>query len=156
MASSIIIDLLLRRRDLSPSINDSVGWLNFSRYGSSDLALPDRSWIVSHGCREEYYPRNNFSRCYVLNNGSSCSRLSSDVDQVVRLLFPDILVLVLLPMAARVHVALVLLVKLKLWENLHWYFQVSGSVLFGCLLKNTRLCHGRRKSWRPRKFACFF
>jgi hypothetical protein len=38
-----------------------------------------------------------FSDCYVLDNGDSYSRLSNDVDQVIRLLFPDILVLVLLP-----------------------------------------------------------
>jgi hypothetical protein len=31
-------------------------------------------------------------------------------------------------------------------ENLRWYLQVYGLVLFGCPLKNTRLCHGRRKS----------
>jgi hypothetical protein len=72
--------------------------LNFSRYGSLDLASPDRSWIFSHGCREEYYPRNNFSGCCVLDNGDSCSRLPRDVDQAIRLLFPGILVLVLLPM----------------------------------------------------------
>jgi hypothetical protein len=100
MASSTIIDLrfFLRRRDLSPGINGSVGRLKFSRYGSSDLALPDRSWILSHDCREVYYPCNNFPGCYVLDNGDSCSRLPSDVDKAVRLLFPGILVLVLLPM----------------------------------------------------------
>jgi hypothetical protein len=36
--------------------------------------------------------------CYVLDNGDSYSRLSSNVDQVGRLFCPDILVLVLLPM----------------------------------------------------------
>jgi hypothetical protein len=100
MASSIIINLqfFLRRWDLRPGVNGSVGRLKFSRYGSSDLALPDRSWIFSHGRREEYYPRNNFPGCYVLDNGDSYSRLSSDVNQVVRLFCPGILVLVLLPM----------------------------------------------------------
>jgi hypothetical protein len=63
-----------------------------------DLASPDRSWIFSHGRREEYYPRNNFPGCYVLDNGDSYSRFPSDVDQVVWLFRPDILVLVLLPM----------------------------------------------------------
>jgi hypothetical protein len=55
-------------------------------------------WIFSHGCCEEYYPRNICLGCYVLDNGDSCSRFSNDVDQAVRLLFPDIIVLVLLPM----------------------------------------------------------
>jgi hypothetical protein len=67
-------------------------------YGSSDLASPDRSWIFSHGFRDEYYLRNNFPGCYVLDNGDSCSRLPSDIDQAVRLLFPSILVLILLLM----------------------------------------------------------
>jgi hypothetical protein len=100
MTSSIISDLrfFLRRRDLRLSVNSRVGRLKFSRYGSSDLASPDRSWIFSHGHREEYYPRNNFPGCYVLDNGDSYSRVPSDVDQVVRLFCPDMLVLVLLPM----------------------------------------------------------
>jgi hypothetical protein len=54
--------------------------------------------FFSHGCREEYYPRTIYPGCYILDNGESCSRLPSDVDQAVRLLFPVILVLVLLPM----------------------------------------------------------
>jgi hypothetical protein len=49
-------------------------------------------------------------------------------------------------MVTRVHVALALQLKLKLWDNLRWYLQVYGLVLFGCLLKNTRLCHERKKS----------
>jgi hypothetical protein len=61
MTLSTIIDLrfFLRRWDLPPGVNDSVGRLIFFRYGSSDLVSPDQSWIVSHGCREEYYPRNS-------------------------------------------------------------------------------------------------
>jgi hypothetical protein len=50
----------------------------------------------SHGCHEEYYPCNNFPCCYILDNGDSYSRLPSDIDQVVRLFCPDMLVLVLL------------------------------------------------------------
>jgi hypothetical protein len=88
----------LQRRDLCPGVNGSVGRLQFSRYGFSDLASPNRSWIFSHGRREEYYPCNNFPGCYVLDNGDSYSRLPNDIDQVVWLFCPDILVLVLLPM----------------------------------------------------------
>jgi hypothetical protein len=100
MASSTIIDLrfFLRRRDLHSSVNASIGRLQFFWYGSLDFASPDRSWIFSHGRREEYYPHNNFPGCYVLDNGDSHSRLSSDIDQVVRLFCPDMLVLVLLLM----------------------------------------------------------
>jgi hypothetical protein len=98
MASSSIIDLrpFIQRRDLHPGVSGSVGRSTFSRHGPLDLASPDRSWIFSDGCREEYYPRNICPGYYVLDNGDSCSRL--DVDQAVRLLFHVILVLVLLPM----------------------------------------------------------
>ena len=45
MTSSTINNLcpFVQRRDLFPDVNDGVGRLIFfSRYGSSDLALPDR------------------------------------------------------------------------------------------------------------------
>jgi hypothetical protein len=98
--SSTIIDFrsFVRRRDLHPGGSGSVGKSTFSRYGLSDLALPDRSWIFSHGCREKYYPRNICPDCCVLDNGDSCSWFPSDVDQAAQLLFSGILVLVLLPM----------------------------------------------------------
>jgi hypothetical protein len=35
--------------------------------------------------------------CYVLDNGDSYSRLASDIGQAVRFVFPEILVLILLP-----------------------------------------------------------
>jgi hypothetical protein len=100
MASSTIIDLrpFDRRQDLSPDVNGGVGGLNSFRYGPSDLASLDRFWIFSLGRREENYPRSICPGCYVLDNGDSFPRLPSDVDQVVRLFVPDILVLVLLPM----------------------------------------------------------
>jgi hypothetical protein len=50
----------------------------------------------SLGCREEDCPRSFCIGCYILDNGDSFSRLSRDVDKAVRLLFPDILLLVLL------------------------------------------------------------
>jgi hypothetical protein len=53
--------------------------------------------MFSFGRREENYPRHICLDCYVLENGDSYSRLSSDVDQVVWLFYPDILVLVILP-----------------------------------------------------------
>jgi hypothetical protein len=99
MASSIIIDLwpFDRRRDLPRDVNGGVGRLNSFRYGPSDLASPDQFWIFSLGCREENYPRSICPGGYILDNGDSYPRLPSDVDQVVRLFCPDILVLVLLP-----------------------------------------------------------
>jgi hypothetical protein len=100
MSSFIISDLQLfvRRRDLLPGVNGGAVRLQFFRYGLQDLASPDWFWIVSPGCREEDYPCNFCPDCYVFNNGDSYSRLSSDVDKAVRFLFPEILVLVLLPM----------------------------------------------------------
>ena len=100
MTSSAISDLrpFVRRRDLLPDVNGGVERLQLSRYGCSDLTSPDRSWIFSHGCREEDYPRSLCPGCYVLDNGDSYSRLSINVDKADRFLFPDILVLVLLPM----------------------------------------------------------
>jgi hypothetical protein len=50
------------------------------------------------GSREKDYPCNICPSCYVLNNDDSYSRLSNDIDQTVRLFFPDILVLVLFSM----------------------------------------------------------
>jgi hypothetical protein len=79
-------------------VNDDVERLKFSRYGPSDLASPDQFWICSYGCREDVCPCNICPGCYVVNNGDSYFQLPSDVDQAVRLLFPGILVLVLLPM----------------------------------------------------------
>jgi hypothetical protein len=100
MSSFIISDLQLfvRRRDLLPGVNGGAVRLQFFRYDLQDLALPDRFWIISPGCREEGYPRTICPDCYIFDNGDSYSRLSSDVDKVVRFLFPRILVLVLLPM----------------------------------------------------------
>jgi hypothetical protein len=164
MSSSTIIDLrfFLRWRDLRPDVNGSVGRLKFSRYGSSDLASPDQSWIFSHGRCEEYYPRNNLPGCYVLDNGDSYSRLPSDVDQVVRLFCPDMLMLVLLPMLidyfndyARAR-SLSTAAQIKIMgEPSLVYLQVYGLILFGCLLKNTRLCHERRKSLETSKICLF-
>jgi hypothetical protein len=39
-----------------------------------------------------------FPGCYIIDDDDSCSRFPSDVDQVVRLLFISILVLLLVPM----------------------------------------------------------
>ena len=100
MVSSAISDLprFVRWRDTLPDVNGGFGRLSLSRYGSSDLASPDRFWIFSLGCREEDYPRSFCLGCYILDNGDSYSRLSIDIDKASRLLFPDILVLVLLLM----------------------------------------------------------
>ena len=77
MASSAISGLphFVRRRDLLLDVNGVFGRLSLSRYGSSDLASPDQSWIVSHGCREEVCPRNIYPGYYVFGNGDSFSRL---------------------------------------------------------------------------------
>jgi hypothetical protein len=62
-------------------------------------------------------------------------------------------------MVACVHVALALRLKSKIWEHLYWYLQVYSMIFvplsFGCLQKNTRLYHGRRRVWRPRRLAYF-
>ena len=99
MISSTISNLrpFVRQRVLLPGVNGGVARWILSRYGPSDLALPDRFWIFSHSCREEDHPCN-ISICYFIGNGDSSFRLSSDVDQAVRFIFPEILVLVLLPM----------------------------------------------------------
>jgi hypothetical protein len=52
----------------------------------------------SHGYREDVCSRNICPDCYVLKNGDSYPWLSNNVNQIVRLLFSDILVLVLLLM----------------------------------------------------------
>jgi hypothetical protein len=67
------------------------------KYGPSDLASSDRFWIFSLGGHENNYSCNICPGCYVLDNSDSYSRLPVDVDQVVRLFCPIILMLVLLP-----------------------------------------------------------
>jgi hypothetical protein len=84
---------------------------NYFRYGLSDLALPDRYWMVFVSCQDEVCPRN------VLENGDPYYPLPSDIDRVVQFIFPRIMVLVLMPMLADyvgVHVVLALRQKLKL------------------------------------------
>ena len=133
MASSAISDLrpFVWRRDLLPGVNGGVERSQFSRYGSSDLASPDRFWIFCRCCRGEDYHRSFCPGCYVLDNGDSYSRLSIDDDKASRLLFPDILVwyscrcCMTALMVACMHAALALQLK-KLWENFHWYLQVYG------------------------------
>jgi hypothetical protein len=100
MSSSTIIDLwpFDRRQDLPPGVNGGVGRLNSFIYGPSNLASPDQFWIFSLGCRKENYPRSICSGGYILDNGDSYPRLPSNVNQVVWLFCPGILVLVLLPM----------------------------------------------------------
>jgi hypothetical protein len=100
IASSTIRDLcdLVQRRDPLLSVNGGGGRLSFSRYGPSDLASLSQSWTFSHGRREKYRPHNICPSCYIFDNGDLYSRLASNVDKAVRLLFPGILVWVLLPM----------------------------------------------------------
>jgi hypothetical protein len=64
-----------------------VGRLYISRYGHSDLVLPDRFWIISHGSDKQVYPCNIRLGYYVLDNGDLFSRLLGDFNQVVRLFF---------------------------------------------------------------------
>jgi hypothetical protein len=54
----------------------------------------DLGSFLMHGCRKEYYPRNNFLGCYVLDNGYSCSQQRRPDCSIT---FPGILVLVVLP-----------------------------------------------------------
>jgi hypothetical protein len=121
------LQLFVRRRDLLPGVNGGAVRLQFFRYGLQDLASSDRFWIVSLGCREEGYPRNIYPDCYVFDNGYSYSGLSSDVDKVVRFLFPRILVLVLLLMwydcfNGCVHArSLDIAAQIKKRENHYWY-----------------------------------
>jgi hypothetical protein len=97
-SSISVLRPFIRRREFLLNVGDGVARSNFFRYGLSDLALPDRSWIIFIGCREEVFPRNIYPGCYVLDNGDPYSRPASDVDQAVRFIFPGILVVVLLPM----------------------------------------------------------
>jgi hypothetical protein len=100
MASSTISDFqfFVRRWDLLPDLNGGVGRLIFSRFGHSDLASPDRFWICSHsnGCRVGDYSCNICSNCYILVNGDSYSRSTSNIDQADWLFFHSILILILL------------------------------------------------------------
>jgi hypothetical protein len=87
-----------RRQDLFLDVNSGVGRLEFSRYEPLDLCSSCRFWIFSHGCCDDICSCNVYPAYYVIDNGDSYSRLPTDVDRAVWLLFPSILVLVLLPM----------------------------------------------------------
>jgi hypothetical protein len=54
--------------------------------------------MVSYGLVEEVCPPNIYPGYYILDNGDSYFRISCDRNQAVRLVFPRILVLILLPM----------------------------------------------------------
>jgi hypothetical protein len=98
MFSISVLRPFVRRREFFLGVSDGVGRSNFFRYGLSDLALPNQSWMTFVGRREEVFPRNIYPGCYIFGNGHSYSRLASDVDQAIQLIFPGILVLVFLLM----------------------------------------------------------
>jgi hypothetical protein len=77
---------------------DGVKRLRLSRYGSSDISSSDRFWRFSHDYHEEGYIYKICPDYYVHDNGDFYSRLPSGINQAVRLLFADILRLVLLGM----------------------------------------------------------
>ena len=132
MASSAISDLprFVRRRDLLPAVNGGFGRLSLSRYDSSDLASPDQSWIVSHGCREEVCPRNIYPGYYVFGNGDSFSRLPTTSTKWFGYLsleyqwWCSCRCCLINLMAACVHKALALRIKIKMGEP---------SLVFTCL-----------------------
>jgi hypothetical protein len=153
--SKVALWPFVRRQDQLPGVNVGVESLQFSRYGSSDLASLDRFWIFSHGCREEDYPHGFCPDCYVLDNGDSYYRLFNNVDKADRLLFPSTLVLVLLLMlidyfngCARTHsLGIAAQIKIMGEPSLRWYLYVYSLLsIFDCFQKNTRLCLERRKN----------
>jgi hypothetical protein len=162
MTSSRVIDLrpFDQRRDLSPGVNGGVERLNSFRYGSSDLASPDRFWIFSLGRREENYPCSICPGGYIIDNGDSYPRLPSGGDQVVRLFCPDILVLILLPIwidyfngYARAR-SLGIAARIKIMGEPSLVFTVYGLVsILGCLQKSTRLYHAERKNLKTSKIC---
>jgi hypothetical protein len=165
MVYSTIIDLrsFLRRRDLHPGVNGSVGRSNFSRYGPLDLASPDRSWIffLMVAARSIilvlFIPSATSSTMVIraLGSPATSTRLFGYFSLSYWCWYSCRRWLTT-SMVARVHVALALRLKLKLWENLRWYFLVYGLVsIFGFLQKSTRLCLGRRKSLKTSKI-CYF
>jgi hypothetical protein len=122
MASSTIINFrsFFQRRDLTLGVNGSIGRLNFSRYGPSDLSSPDRSWIFSHGCHEEYYPYNIFPAAtsstmvtHAFGSPTTLTRLFGYISMVYRYWYSCWWWLTNL-MVVCVHVALALQLKLKL------------------------------------------
>jgi hypothetical protein len=153
-SSISVLRHFVRRREFLLDVNGVVGTSIFFRNDLSDLAMPDQSWIIFVGCREEVFPRNIYPGFYGPNNGDSYSRLASDVDQVVRSVFPGILVVVLLPMlddysngCARAR-SLGIAAKTKIIGEPSFVFTGYGFVLMsylgGCLRNSTRLHHGRR------------
>jgi hypothetical protein len=110
--------------------------------------------MIFVGYHEEIFSCNIYPSCYVLNNGDSYSRPASDVDQAVRFVFPEILVVVLLPMLddysnGYTHTrSLGTAAKIKIMREpslvLKVYCLQLMSYLCGCLRKSIRLRHGSR------------
>ena len=154
MISSAINDLphFVRRRDILPDVNGGFGRLSLSRYGSSDLASSDQSWIVSYGCREEVCPCNIYPGYYVFDNGDSFSRLPTTSTKWFGYLsleyqwWCSCRYCLINLMAACVHKVLALRLKITKRENLRWYALVCGLIVFalfyGCIQKGTRLYYG--------------
>jgi hypothetical protein len=160
MVSSTISDLrpFVWRQDLLLGVNSSVVRLQFYRYNLSYLTSPSRSWSFSHGCPKEDYPRNIYSGRYVLDNGDSYTRFSSDVDQAVRSLFSRILVLVLSPMLVDYFNGCVRTRSLSIAAQIKNI--ETPLLIFACIWYDIYviilLYHGRKRVWRPRRLARFF
>jgi hypothetical protein len=120
----------------------------------------------SFGCREEGYPRNICPGCYVFDNGDSYFRLLNDVDKDVRFLFPEILMLVLLPIlhdyfndcerirslgiAAQIKKkGEPLLVFAGLWFDIY-------AIIFYLPLEKYKIVSWKKKSLKTSKISSFF
>jgi hypothetical protein len=109
--------------------------LNFSRYEPSDLASTFNIFDFSSPiCRENDSRCNICPGCYVFDNSDSYSPLSGDIDQVVRLHF--------------FYITLVLVLLLMLVDYFNRYvrshiitianqIKIIGVFLFGCLQKSS-------------------
>ena len=167
MASSAISGLphFVRRRDLLLDVNGVFGRLSLSRYGYSDLASPDQSWIVSHGCREEVCPRNIYPGYYVFGNGDSFSRLPTTSTKWFGYLsleyqwWCSCRCCLINLMAACVHKALALRLKIKKGRT----FGGIHSVVWWCWRCSTAAFRkvkdcvmDEERAWRSHKFASLF
>jgi hypothetical protein len=154
MFSISVLRSFVQRREFFLGVYDGVGRSNFFQVWSfrpcfAGSILDDFCWLSRGGFSLQY-----LSRILRPRQSWLYSRLTSDVDQAVRFVFPGILVLVLLPLlydysnggararnlgtAAKIKIlGEPSLVFIGLWFGTY-------VCLCGCLRKSTRLSHGRR------------
>jgi hypothetical protein len=138
--------------------NETIGKWCKNKHGASKII----DTFETYHCHGEYCHHNICPGCYVIGNGDTYSHLVAMSTRLYSYFslaywcwyFCRWWLTTLID--AYVHIALVLWLKLKLQKNLCCYFKGLWFGFSSAALKNTRLCHKRKKSLRISKICSFF